>query len=36
MAALSSFGHAHKFGYEALTFALRRLEQRVKELEERC
>jgi hypothetical protein len=35
MAALASLGDTHKLGYEALTMAMQRLEQRVKELEER-
>ena len=35
MAALSSLGATHKLGYEARTIALQRLEQRVRELEER-
>ena len=34
MAALASLGDTHKLGYEALTMAMQRLEQRVKELEE--
>ena len=35
MAALSSLGDTHKLGYEGLTMAVQRLEQRVKQLEER-
>ena len=35
MAALSSLGATHRLGYEALTITLQRLEQRVKELEDR-
>ena len=35
MASLASLGDTHKLGYEGLTMALQRLEQRVKELEER-
>ena len=35
MAGLSSLGDTHKLGYEALTMAMQRLEQRVKQLEER-
>jgi hypothetical protein len=35
MAALASLGDTHKLGYEALTMAMQRLEQRVKELEQR-
>ena len=35
MAALSSIGDTHKLGYEALTLAVQRLEQRVRQLEER-
>jgi hypothetical protein len=35
MAALASLGDTHKLGYQALTMAVQRLEQRVKELEER-
>jgi hypothetical protein len=35
MASLASLGDTHKLGYEALTMAMQRLEQRVKELEER-
>jgi hypothetical protein len=35
MAALSSLGDTHKLGYEALTLAVQRLEQRVRQLEER-
>jgi uncharacterized ion transporter superfamily protein YfcC len=35
MAALASLGDTHKLGYEALTMSMRRLEQRVKELEDR-
>ena len=35
MAGLSSLGDTHKLGYEGLTMAMQRLEQRVKQLEER-
>lgn len=35
MAALASLGDTHKLGYEALTLAVQRLEQRVRQLEER-
>jgi hypothetical protein len=35
MAGLSSLGDTHKLGYEALTLAMQRLEQRVRQLEER-
>jgi hypothetical protein len=35
MAGLSSLGDTHKLGYESLTMAMQRLEQRVKQLEER-
>ena len=35
MAALASLGDTHKLGYEALTLAVQRLEQRVSQLEER-
>jgi hypothetical protein len=35
MAGLSSLGDTHKLGYEALTLTMQRLEQRVKQLEER-
>ena len=35
MAALSSLGDTHKLGYEGLTMSMQRLEQRVKQLEER-
>jgi hypothetical protein len=35
MAGLSSLGDTHKLGYEALTLSMQRLEQRVKQLEER-
>jgi len=35
MASLASLGDTHKLGYEALTMALQRLEQREKELEGR-
>jgi hypothetical protein len=35
MAALSTLGDTHKLGYEALSTAVRRLEQRVMELEQR-
>jgi hypothetical protein len=35
MAALSSLGDTHKLGYEALTLTMQRLEQRVRQLEER-
>jgi hypothetical protein len=34
MAALASLGDTYKLGYEALTMAMQRLEQRVKELEQ--
>jgi hypothetical protein len=35
MAALSTLGDTHRLGYEALIMSVRRLEQRVKELEGR-
>jgi hypothetical protein len=35
MAALSSLGDTHKLGYQGLTLVVQRLEQRVKQLEER-
>jgi hypothetical protein len=35
MASLSSLGDTHKLGYEGLTMAVQRLEQRVKQLEDR-
>jgi hypothetical protein len=35
MAGLSSLGDTHKLGYEALTLTMQRLEQRVRQLEER-
>ncbi len=35
MAGLSSLGDTHKLGYEGLAMAMQRLEQRVKQLEER-
>jgi uncharacterized protein (DUF983 family) len=35
MTALSSLGDTHKLGYEGLTLSVQRLEQRVKQLEER-
>ena len=35
IAALSSLGDTHRLGYEALTMSVRRLDQRVKKLEER-
>ncbi len=35
MTALSSLGDTHKLGYEGLTMAVQRLEQRVRQLEER-
>jgi hypothetical protein len=35
MAALSSLGDTHKLGYQGLTLVVQRLEQRIKQLEER-
>jgi hypothetical protein len=35
MAGLSSLGDTHKLGYEGLAMAMQRLEQRVRQLEER-
>ena len=35
MAALASLGDTHKLGYDALTLTMQRLEQRVRQLEER-
>jgi hypothetical protein len=35
MATLSSLGDTHKLGYRGLTVVVQRLEQRVKQLEER-
>ena len=35
MTALSSLSDTHKLGYEGLTLAVQRLEQRVRQLEER-
>jgi hypothetical protein len=35
MAALASLGDTHRLGYEALTLAVQRLEQRVNQLEGR-
>jgi hypothetical protein len=35
MATLSSLGDTHKLGYQGLTLVVQRLEQRVKQLEER-
>jgi hypothetical protein len=32
---LASLGDTHKLGYEGLTLSVQRLEQRVKQLEER-
>ncbi|HEY1781078.1 MAG TPA: hypothetical protein VGG79_11745 [Roseiarcus sp.] len=35
MTALASLGDTHKLGYDALTLTMQRLEQRVRQLEER-
>jgi hypothetical protein len=35
MAVLSSLGDTHKLGYQGLTLVVQRLEQRIKQLEER-
>jgi hypothetical protein len=35
MATLSSLGDTHKLGYQGLTLVVQRLEQRVKQLEQR-
>jgi hypothetical protein len=35
MAVLSSLGDTHKLGYQGLTLVVQRLEQRIKQLEDR-
>jgi hypothetical protein len=35
MAMLSSLGDTHRLGYQGLTLVVQRIEQRVKQLEER-
>jgi flagellar basal body-associated protein FliL len=35
MATLSSLGDTHRLGYQGLTLVVQRIEQRVKQLEER-
>jgi hypothetical protein len=35
MAVLGSLGDTHKLGYQGLTLVVQRLEQRIKQLEER-
>ena len=35
MATLSSLGDTHRLGYQGLTLVVQRLEQRVKQLEQR-